>query len=725
MDLRRLVNLEDSLPHIPIGLVGSGPALDALIGIMSRNDLPAAFPRAKLAGWVLSVPYTGRETALPPTMRDLPRFNTVAALLEASPDIMILADLSPDSRHMPLVRQAADRGVSLISAHMVLLFCALFDAGRLDISGKDSPKKSQMLFSLIVDQIKGDLFIIDGNSNILDVNMHAANSIGMPVSHIIGLSCNDLNTFGYFTECDEGPCPHIEAILTNKPSIKTQPHITKGGRMRYMQSACYPIPDSQGGDAFYLYLRRDVTHEHHMEQRLQQTEKMAAIGELSTYIAHEIRNPLFAIGGFANALLRNPSLSDDAREKARIIHEESRRLDIILKNILNFARPMQQTLGECDAGAIARQTLDLMTMGGEERGISSHVEIPPDLPKALGNADNLKQGLVNIIKNAIEAMPDGGTLTLKASLADNLIRIDVTDTGTGIKPEHQYKIFSPFFSTKKNRTGLGLAMTRKAIGEMGGNVSFKSRPGKGSTISLFIPVALDLEQNQSADQGVKTAGDKPQMGTSHHPERVIVLATRNKGKIREFSSLLAPFALEVIGLDAFPNIGEVPETGITFTENALLKACTVSRATGLVSVADDSGIEVDALNGAPGVYSARYSETPDQPADDGRNLQKLLQNIKDVPPAERTGRFRCSMAACTPAGKTLVAEGAWEGRIAFEPAGDNGFGYDPVFFDPEMQCTAAQMNADVKNSRSHRAKGVAALLEKWPDFWRQWLEANS
>lgn len=205
------------------------------------------------------------------------------------------------------------------------------------------------------------------------------------------------------------------------------------------------------------------------------------------------------------------------------------------------------------------------------------------------------------------------------------------------------------------------------------------------------------------------------------PDACIVLATRNKGKIREFTSLLAPFSLTVLGLDDFAEIADVEETGVTFAENALLKACAVGRATGLVAVADDSGLEVDALGGAPGVYSARYSDAPGAPATDERNLRKVLEALKGVPFEQRTARFRCCMAACTPDGEQVTAQGVWEGTLTEEPAGRNGFGYDPVFFDRELGCTAAQMEAAVKNGRSHRAKAVAALLERWPFFWSAWL----
>lgn len=207
-------------------------------------------------------------------------------------------------------------------------------------------------------------------------------------------------------------------------------------------------------------------------------------------------------------------------------------------------------------------------------------------------------------------------------------------------------------------------------------------------------------------------------------DRAIVLATRNKGKIAELAVLLGPFGLEVLGLADFPRIGEIEETGATFAENALLKACAVSAATGLVAVADDSGLAVDALGGAPGVYSARYSEEPGLPATDERNVHKLLAALAQTPPERRTARFRCCMAACTPDREQLTAEGAWEGALAQKPAGHNGFGYDPIFIDPESGLTAAQMNPADKNARSHRGKAAAALLNAWPAFWHAWLQRS-
>lgn len=211
-------------------------------------------------------------------------------------------------------------------------------------------------------------------------------------------------------------------------------------------------------------------------------------------------------------------------------------------------------------------------------------------------------------------------------------------------------------------------------------------------------------------------------------EPTIILATRNQGKVRELAEPLRAFGLNVVGLDAFPDLPEVEETGTTFEENALLKARDVSRRTGLVAIADDSGLEVDALDGAPGVRSARYSEDmPDLPGTsrDERNIMKLLGALSSAKLWQRTARFRTVIAVCTPEGDTLLAHGVWEGSIACAPHGKNGFGYDPVFLDPELARTAAELTPEQKMARSHRGNALRELLHLWPAFWNGYLQKRA
>ena len=189
------------------------------------------------------------------------------------------------------------------------------------------------------------------------------------------------------------------------------------------------------------------------------------------------------------------------------------------------------------------------------------------------------------------------------------------------------------------------------------------------------------------------------------------MATRNAGKIRELEALLADSGVRLLSLADFPQLPEIPEDGATFAENAAAKATAVARLTGHPALADDSGLMVDALGGAPGVFSARYAmaRTAPRPPTDADNWGKLLDELKNVPQGERAARFVCELALAWPDGRLLRARGECAGVIAFAPQGDTGFGYDPVFWVPEYGATMAQLGPEIKNRISHRARALAAF----------------
>ena len=198
----------------------------------------------------------------------------------------------------------------------------------------------------------------------------------------------------------------------------------------------------------------------------------------------------------------------------------------------------------------------------------------------------------------------------------------------------------------------------------------------------------------------------------------LVMATRNPGKIRELKALLRDSGITLLSLADFPHLAEIPEEGATFGENAAAKAIAVARLTGVPALADDSGLMVDALKGAPGVFSARYAQdrTAPRPPTDADNWGKLLSELKDVPWGERGARFVCELALATPDGRVRRARGECAGVIALEPRGETGFGYDPVFWVPAYSATMAQLGPEIKNKISHRAKALAAfktLLRSW------------
>lgn len=189
-----------------------------------------------------------------------------------------------------------------------------------------------------------------------------------------------------------------------------------------------------------------------------------------------------------------------------------------------------------------------------------------------------------------------------------------------------------------------------------------------------------------------------------------VLASRNKKKIAEMRTLLSRFTeLEILSLDDIGLIGDIEETGEDFESNALIKASAAMKKSGYIGIADDSGLEVDALDGRPGVYSARYAG---EPCDDERNIQKLLEELRGLPQEGRSARFVSVIATVFPDGRSFTVRGECEGRILEEKRGEGGFGYDPVFFYPPLAATFSQISAEEKNKISHRAKSMELFGEK-------------
>lgn len=195
--------------------------------------------------------------------------------------------------------------------------------------------------------------------------------------------------------------------------------------------------------------------------------------------------------------------------------------------------------------------------------------------------------------------------------------------------------------------------------------------------------------------------------------KTIIIATHNKGKAKEFKSLFDEYGYNIKTLHDFPEIGEVPETGDSFSENALQKAATISEKLNTIVLADDSGLEVDALDGQPGIYSARYAG---EHGNDQKNNEKLLKKLKNVSEEKRKANFHCTLALVGPEREPLFVEGNIEGYILFEPQGENGFGYDPLFYIPAFNKSMGELTDEEKNKISHRAIAIENLkdhLDGW------------
>lgn len=189
----------------------------------------------------------------------------------------------------------------------------------------------------------------------------------------------------------------------------------------------------------------------------------------------------------------------------------------------------------------------------------------------------------------------------------------------------------------------------------------------------------------------------------------IVLASGNSGKLREFSQLLAPLGFTLLPQSEFA-VPEVAETGLSFVENAIIKARHAAEITGLPTLADDSGLEIDALHGAPGIYSSRFAGDN---ATDADNIDKVLDALRDIPETERSARFQCVLVFMRHAKDPtpLICQASWQGQILSEPVGDGGFGYDPIFRVAETDCSAAELSNEQKHAISHRGKAMRQFLE--------------
>lgn len=425
---------------------------------------------------------------------DLPLFQGWRAMLAAHPDINLVIETTGREDVLVELRAGLPAGVTLAERAAAGFFLRLLSSDQMWLACKFDLLQGRSLVKGVIDQLREQIVLADAAGRVLDCNKAVLTATGRTRDAIIGRPLRELFLLPENAESEPRSYPLERALLSGVGSEATMPHVDADGRLHYTREYVYPIQDDSGSPASFLCIRRDITDRTQMEQRLQQSERLASIGEMSTYIAHEIRNPLFAIGGFANQLLRMVA-EPAAREKIEIIIEEAGRLDGILKSILTFARPVEPGQGLTDVNAIVRDTMELMGLACEGQGISAALELADDLPRVKAGPELIKQCLINLVKNAQEAMSKGGRLTVRTAMGRTHVLLEVEDTGGGIAPEIRDKIFSPFFSTKGRGSGLGLSMTKKSLDDIGGTVELVSVPGEGTRVTLHLPPQLAVAKS--------------------------------------------------------------------------------------------------------------------------------------------------------------------------------------------------------------------------------------
>ena len=476
-----------------VGVVGTGPALKVLTNIIYNDSFREFLPEMHLTAISNASQADG---VFEKYGTSCPVYQNHEEMLKAHPEINLLVEITGDRTLRSYLRQSLPDSVALLDHQEVVFLCGLHDMAVVKGNYMNHLDNQRALIQSIIDEIREDIFLMDKTGTLVDLNRIVWQRANLSRKELLGKPCwNAARLMDGSTFCNtlDPDCPFHKTLKSGKKEEALVTRINKSGLLQYYRIYAYPIFDIRGNMSHVMVMHRDITERTHREKYQQHRDKFTIIGEMSTYLAHEIRNPLSAVGGFANALLRSPNLGEKEKEKAQIIVDETKRLDRLLTNMLDFVRPARVQGGTVDILAVCADAVELMDIGYGKQGYVMDIKTITPLPSVLGDSDAFKQCLVNLIKNSIEAMPGGGTITLDLSMENCEVILKVIDQGVGMNDTEQDKAFSPFYTTKDGGSGLGLAMIKKLIEEYGGRVELASRPGEGTTVTLYLQPALDIE----------------------------------------------------------------------------------------------------------------------------------------------------------------------------------------------------------------------------------------
>ena len=442
------------------------------------------------------------ETVLPQTHdsgRNIPTYAGYKKMLANHPEINMLIEATGRPGLVHELRNYLPPSITLVERNAASFFINLLTSDKIWVACKLDLLHTQNMLKTIIDQMDQEILFLDTRGIVAGMNKTVLDRMGQPKKALMGKPYHEI--FQGVDEPESGyeKDPLDKALKTSEPAETVTSLVDDQGRVQYFRVYTFPVFDEDGTINHVVAIRRDITQRTSIENRLQQAEKLASIGELSTYMAHEIRNPLFTISGFANSLIRAEGLDEKSREKLAIILDESKRLDKILKSLMNFTRPTEAQVAEVDLNGLVTATMDVMSLPCSNQGVEPHVSLDQSLAKVHANPDMIKQCLINLVKNALEAMADGGKLFVTTSMTRDHVLLTVEDTGPGVPLEIRDKIFSPFFSTKGKGSGLGLAQTHKILDEIGGDIDLVSREGFGTKLTLSLPPILAVAESDDTE----------------------------------------------------------------------------------------------------------------------------------------------------------------------------------------------------------------------------------
>lgn len=345
--------------------------------------------------------------------------------------------------------------------------------------------KSKQQLQAIFDGITDGLIIVDSDFRVVAINKAEAAFLGREPQDLVGLPCYEIYCRGDVA-CET--CPAHSTFASGKAALVSQLQLSGGFHRRGVDVYTFPVKDRDGNTVQAIQYIKDVTDRMRLQQQLREVEQMTGIGQMAANVAHEIRNPLIAVGGFARQLHEDMEPDDPRREHTRIILEEVTRLEQILREQLTLERHLQPVMRPLDVNQVLRDVRKLLSHGLLSSQTQLVGELQDGLPVTMGDANQLKQAFLNIIGNAIQSMEDGGTVTVTSSQRGDDIIVTISDTGPGIPSDVMSKLFVPFFTTRKSGSGLGLAVTRRIVENHGGEITAESEPGQGTSFMVRLPI---------------------------------------------------------------------------------------------------------------------------------------------------------------------------------------------------------------------------------------------
>lgn len=478
-----------------VGVVGAGPGFDTILEIVAGEEFREFLPPMQLAGLVgLPADDPRRRGAL---LSGVPVYPDCRALFAAHPAINLVVELRSGVSRRELL-DAMPPGASLIDNTASFFLCALSNAVSVGAHCRMRLDHQKLLLEAIVDEVQEDIALLSAAGTVVDLNRNILHRLGQPKELLVGQPCSVLRSGPDdppFCDPDDPACPFRLALATGKKAERLHTAVSADGRLRYYRTYTYPIADASGKIGHVVVFRRDITDRTVGEISARQAERIETMGRLSSYLAHELRNPMFAASGFARRLANMESLPEAARERAGIVVAELTRMEALLKQFLEFARPVGQAVpGRADADADANRAVlaavEAVRPEAEAKGIGFALALVPGVAAVAFEPALLKQCVVNLLRNAMDAMIHGGVVRVSSGRDADRVRVRVADSGRGLTHDNLENMFSPFYKADHCEYGLGLAMVKKVVDDFGGAVEAAGEPGGGCAITLHLPPAL-------------------------------------------------------------------------------------------------------------------------------------------------------------------------------------------------------------------------------------------